>query len=339
MRRRILLLIAFLAGSNQLLFAAENWPQWRGPLGTGVAADGDYPVKFSAEEGVAWKVELPGRGSSTPAVWGNQIFVTCGIDGQDGVVCYGMDSQEQWRKTFGKERPGKHGNGTGSNPSPTTDGEHVVAYYKSGTVACFRPNGRLLWETNIQKRYGEDTLWWDLGTSPVLAGDRVIIAVMHSGDSYLVALDLKNGKEIWKTDRTYKTAEESDHSYSTPQIVSLDGKDVVVTWGADRLTGHDVLNGELLWECAGFNPTNEQNWRVIASAAIGDDIAIVPYGRGTFLAGVRLGGKGDITKTNRIWEKAEPNSDVPTPVVKDGKAILLGDRGQIGSRSRVFELP
>ena len=78
--------------------AAENWPQWRGPLGTGVAADGDYPVKFSADEGVAWKVELPGAGTSTPAVWGEQIFVTCGIDGQDGVVCYDMDGKELWRQ-------------------------------------------------------------------------------------------------------------------------------------------------------------------------------------------------------------------------------------------------
>jgi len=332
MQRFVIVFWMVFAAGSSLALGAENWPQWRGPLGTGIAADGDYPVKFSADEGVAWRVALPGRGSSTPAVWGDQIFVTCGIDGNDGVVCYGMDGKEQWRKAFGKERPGKHASGTGSNPSPVTDGKHIVVYYKSGTLACLRPNGRLLWETNLQKRYGKDTLWWDLGTSPVLAGDRVVVAVMQSGESYLVAFNLENGDEVWKTDRTYKTSEESDNSYASPQVVQSDGKDVVVTWGADRLTGHDAADGKLIWECAGFNPTNEVNWRSIASATVDDGIAIVPYGRGSFLAGVRADGRGDVTKTNRIWENDEPNSDVPTPVVKDGKAILLGDRGQLVCR-------
>lgn len=309
--------------------AADNWPQWRGPLGTGVAADGDYPTKFAADEGLAWKVELPGSGSSTPAVWGDQIFVTCGIDGKDGIVCYDMEGNELWRKTLGEERKGKHQNGTGSNPSPATDGERLVVYYKSGTVGCLDLEGNVMWTKNLQDLYGKDTLWWDLGTSPVLAGDRAIVAVMHEGESYLAALDLSNGEVLWKTPRNYETARESDQSYTTPQVVKVDGKDVVVTWGADHLTGHDVASGKLLWESGGFNPEDEGMWRVIASPAIGEGIAIVPYGRGEFLAGVRLGGSGDVTKSNRIWEKDGIGADVPTAVVDDGKAILLMDRGQL----------
>src|SRR5947208_1859785 len=88
--------------------AAENWPQWRGPLGTGVAAKGDYPIKFSATEAIAWKVNLPGLGTSTPAVWGDRIFITCGIEGHDGVVCYDLTGKELWRRQFGPERPGKN---------------------------------------------------------------------------------------------------------------------------------------------------------------------------------------------------------------------------------------
>ena len=151
----------------------ENWPQWRGPDARGVAAAGDYPVKFSSEENVAWKVELPGLGCSTPAVWGDSIFVTCGIDGKDGCCCYGMDGKELWRKELGPERPGKHRNGSGSNPSPVTDGKHVVVYFKSGTLACLDLAGQEMWHVNLQEKFGADTLWWDLGTSPVLAGDRV----------------------------------------------------------------------------------------------------------------------------------------------------------------------
>lgn len=329
MRRQFVLLLAILAGSNQLSLAADNWPQWRGPLGTGVAEDGNYPVEFSAKENVAWKVELPGRGTSTPAVWGDQVFVTCGIEGEDGVVCYGLDGKERWRKTLGQERPGKHAKGTGSNPSPATDGEHLVVYFKSGTVACFDLSGEELWKLNLQERYGEDTLWHDLGTSPVLSGGRAIIAVVHEGDSYLVALDLSNGKVAWKTKREYDNPQEADQAYTTPQVVQIEGKDVVVTWGADHLTGHDAVTGKLLWESGGFNPKNEGYWRVIASAAIGDGIAVVPWGRGKFLTGVRVGGQGDITKSNLLWEKQDLGADVPTAVVRDRKAYLLTDAGRI----------
>jgi outer membrane protein assembly factor BamB len=309
--------------------AAENWPQWRGPLGTGVAADGDYPVEFSAEEGVAWKVELPGMGTSTPAVWGEKIFVTCGTGGQDAVVCYSMDGKELWRKTLGPERAGKHRNGSGSNPSPATDGERIVVYFKSGSLACLDLNGELLWKVNLQEQYGRDTLWWDLGTSPVLSGNRVVVAVMHEGESFLVALDLSNGEVLWKTPRNYDTARESDHAYTTPHVVDVDGKAVIVTWGANHLTGHDLATGKQLWESGGFNPENQGMWRVIASASIDHGVAIVPFGRGDFLAGVRLGGSGDITQSNRVWEKEGIGADVPTATTRDGKAYVLADDGQI----------
>jgi len=317
--------------------AAENWPQWRGPLGTGVAADGDYPVKFSADEGLAWKVELPGRGTSTPAVWGDRIFLTCPIDGQDGVLCYNMMGEELWRRQLGPQRENERPEvSSGSNPSPVTDGKNVVVYYKSGNLACFDTNGRPKWKLNLQDRYGEDALWWDLGTSPVLAGNRAIVAVMQGSESesYLVAIELDSGDVAWKEPREYDNARESDQAYTTPRVVRQDGNDVIVTWGADHLTGHDAATGKLLWEVGGFNPDNRGMWRVIASATIDDGLAIVPYGRAEHLAGVRIGGQGDVTDTNRVWEKHGRNvgSDVPTPAVSDGKAYLLGDRGRITCR-------
>lgn len=311
--------------------AAENWPQWRGPLGTGVAAEdaNEYPVKFSSTEGVAWKANLPGRGTSTPAVWEDRIFVTCAIDGQDGVVCYDTQGSELWRKQLGKERSGRHRNGSGSNPSPVTNGKHVVVYFKSGTLACFDVDGKVKWKFNLQDRFGEDTLWWDLGTSPVLANGCAVVAVTHTGDSFLVAFDLDSGEMKWKQPRKYECPEESDQSYSTPQVVRSDGKEVIVTWGADHLTGHDAGTGKLLWESGGFNPEDTRAWRTIASMSVGDGVAVVPFGRGKFLAGVRIGGHGDITKTNRLWDKQDLGADVPTAAIRDGKVYLLGDTGQI----------
>ncbi len=137
MHRYTILCLTFLIALHCAISpAAENWPQWRGPLGTGVAAEGNYPAKFSSTEGVAWAAKLPGVGTSTPAVWDDRIFVTCGIDGRDGIVCFDMNGKELWRRQFGSERPGRNPHGSGSNPSPVTDGNHVVVYYKSGTLVC-----------------------------------------------------------------------------------------------------------------------------------------------------------------------------------------------------------
>jgi len=307
-----------------------NWPQWRGPAGTGVAAPGAYATEFSADANVRWKVGLPGRGSSTPAVWGDHIFVTCPIDGEDGVVCYDFAGEELWREKLGKERDGKHRNGTGSNPSPVTDGEHVVVYFKSGTVACLDVSGALRWQVNLQQLYGKDTLWWDLGTSPVLAAGNAVIAVMQEGESYLVALDLGTGEPAWKQPRQFECARESDQAYTTPVVREIAGREVIVTWGADHLTGHDAETGKPLWSCGGFNPENQGMWRVIASAAVDNEIAVVPYGRGEFLAAVELGdADSDITATHRLWEKSGLGSDVPTPILVGAHVLLLTDKGDV----------
>lgn len=327
-----LVLFAIVGVAYAQIASADNWPQWRGPNATGVAEAGDYPVEFSAEENVTWTAPLPGIGSSSPAVWGEAIFVTSIIDGEDGLTRFGFDGQEVWQKQLGPGREGKHRNGSGSNPSPATDGEHVVSYFKSGRVACHDFSGDELWQVNLQEKYGEDTLWWDLGTSPVLVGGKAIIAVMQSGDSYLVALDLKTGEEIWKTKRQYVRPEESDHAYTTPQLATVGGRELLVTWGADYLTAHDAATGKLLWEQGPLNPQNEANWRVIASQAMGDEVAVVPYGRGKFLAGLSLAGESG-SPPQPLWEEqGEVGADVPTPVVEGGKVYVLTDTGKIACR-------
>ena len=105
--------------------------------------------------------------------------------------------------------PGKHRNGSGSNPSPVTDGEHLVVYYKSGKLACLDLAGQVQWQTNLQESFGADTLWWDLGTSPVLADGLVVVAVMNTGDGFLVAFDLETGSEVWKQPRLYDVPKET----------------------------------------------------------------------------------------------------------------------------------
>ena len=323
------IIFSFCAVALSLPVMADNWPQWRGPDGTSHTGAGDYPAKFSNTENVLWKVKLPGKGSSTPAVWEDKIFVTSGNDGQDGIEAYNWEGKLLWSKMLGKERPGKHKNGSGSNPSPITDGKNLFVYYKSGTVASLTLDGKLNWKTNLQEAYGEDTLWWDLGTSPVFVGENIVIAVMQEGESYVVALKQKDGSVVWKVDRSYQVQKETGQSYTTPYVTELDGKKTIVIWGADRLTGHDPEDGKTLWTCEGFNPQDKPLWRVIASPAFTGDIAVIPFGRTKFCAGVKLGGSGDITKTARLWERNDMGADCPTPVARDGRAFVLSDRGQI----------
>ena len=127
---------------------AGNWPNWRGPDQNGVATGSGFPTEWSETKNVAWKIELPGKGSSTPVVWGEQIFLTSGADGQNTLLSFNRQGKEQWRVLVGKERPGKSKKASGSNPSCVTDGEHVFAYFKSGDLACVAPSGKIVWQTN-----------------------------------------------------------------------------------------------------------------------------------------------------------------------------------------------
>jgi len=310
---------------------ADNWPQWRGPDGTGVVPKGDFPTEFSAEKNLAWSIELPGKGSSTPVVFGDKIFLTVPIKNQDSVMCFDLKGKKLWEKTLGKEGKGmrEHKNGSTSNPSPVVDADHVYVYFQSGRIAALTHTGEKKWEDNLQDRWGKDTLWWPLGSSPTLAGSNVVVPVIHEGTSYLAAFDRKTGKVAWKTDRNYETKKETDQAYTTPQVVKDGDKDVIVTWGADHLTGHDAKDGKLIWECGGFNPKNEAMWRVIASPGLGEGIAVVPYGRTKFVAAVKIGGKGDITMENRLWEREGFGADCPSPIVKDGRAYVMTDRGVV----------
>ncbi len=326
-------LIQILASTIAFLTFAQNWPQWRGPTDNLVADPGNYPVKFDAEEDLLWKAPFPGKGSSTPIVWGDRIVITCGVgqgdEGLDGALCYDFTGKKMWQTTFGKQRKGKHSRGSGSCPSPVTNGKQIFVYYKSGTLAALGFDGRILWQCNIQERYGKDTLWWDLGTSPVLVDDTVVIAVMHEGDSYVVALKQSDGTELWRVDRNFDCPKESHQSYTTPLLFKENNTTTLVIFGADHLTGHDPSTGKQLWQCGGFNPNQKEYWRVIASPVISGNIAVVPYGREKFIAGIKLGGNGDITEKARVWEKSEISADATTPVARDGKVYFVNYRGKM----------
>lgn len=318
-----------LVASLPVVAMGENWPRWRGPSSDGVAPAGEYPTQWSSTDNVAWTAKLPGLGASTPAVWGERIFLTCGADDFNAVIALDRTGKELWRTNVGKERPGKHRKASGSNPSPSTDGEHVFVYFKSGDLACLDLAGKILWQKNLQEMYGEDTLWHDLGTSPVLTKSAVVVACQHSGPSYVAAFDKQTGEVVWKQDRNLDAPSEASQSYTTPVVVAQDGSELIVVAGADHVTAHDAQSGQELWRFGSMNPEGNGFFRSIASPAVADGLAIVPYARGGTLTAIRLGGTGDVTKSHQAWTKSEMQIDVPTPVVAGGRIYICSDGGEI----------
>lgn len=314
---------------------ADNWPTWRGPALDGAAAGGGYVSEWGPEKHVLWRVMLPGIGASTPAVWGERLVVTCTIDDKDAVICLDRAGKEVWRKTLGEARAGKHKKATGANSSPVTDGELVWVYFKSGELACLDlAKGAERWRTNLQRRFGEDTLWWDLGTSPVLTTNAVVIAVMQTGPSYLAAFDRETGDLLWKHDRDVPAPEEAAQSYSTPLVTAGDPAkgepaEVLFVLGADHVTAHDAANGRELWRVGGLNPEANGFFRSIASPVLAGDLVIAPYARGGTITAIRRGGSGDVSTSHVAWVRKDVGSDVPTPAFKDGRIVVCGDKGVV----------
>lgn len=327
-RKRIQLsLAAICLSSLRTTDAADTWNQWRGPLQNGVASGENYPAAWSADSGVAWKSEVPGSGGSTPVISNKKAFITAGNAENNTLLAYNLeDGSIHWSLDLGKDRGGKHKKGSGSNPSAVVDGDHVYAYYRSGDLACVNTDGQLIWHINLQEQFGEDTLWWDLGSSPTLTKDSVIVVVMQTGPSYLIAFDKKTGKQKWKTDRMVGAPEEAAQSYSTPVVVNQNNEEWIGVMGADHFTLHRASDGKELGRLGGFNPEQNAYFRSISSPVASGDLMICPYARGATITGIHMqdlaAGKGEAAIR---WHRDDLGSDVPTPASLDGKIYVVGD--------------
>ena len=307
---------------------AGNWPAWRGEDASGSTTQGNYPSGLNQKKNLLWKAPLPDKGCSTPVVWEDSVLLTSPINGEDSVLSFSMGGEKNWQTKIGPERKGRHLNGSGSNPSVVTDGKNLYALFKSGNLACLNFDGKIIWKNDLSS-YGKDTLYWDFGTSPILTSKHLIVALMRKGNSWLLAFDPMTGQVAWEKERNYKTPPECDHSYATPTLIEHKGKEAILVWGAERLSAHSAKDGEMHWVSTGFNPKQKKNWVVVGSQVVVGDIAIVPYGRGTHMKGVRMGGTGDITESNLLWTRTDTGCFVPSPAVAHGKVYVLRDRGEV----------
>ena len=308
---------------------AENWPQWRGPQLNGVSGEKNLPVRWSTEENIAWKLAMPSWSASTPIIWGDRVFLNV-ADGSD-LYLWCVDRRKGapiWKRHLGGGNV-KTRKQNMSSPSPVTDGKNVYVMSGTGILKGFTFAGNQLWARDIQKDYGRFGLAHGYASSPLLFGDSLYIQVLHGmktdDPSYVLRIDRKTGKTMWRVERPTQAIRESPDSYTTPTPLRYGNRVEIVVSGGDCATGHDPATGKELWRGNGLNPDREPWYRIVASPIVASDIVYVPTRVRPLLA-FRAGGRGDITNSHRIWS-FEKGPDVPTPIT-DGKYFyIVNDRG------------
>lgn len=314
--------------------AAADWAAWRGPTANGSVNSGLYPSRLDTNA-FAWKQPLPGKGGSTPIILKNRIVLTTPAEGQDAVLALDMDGKQQWLTRLGAGSPAKHRTlGSSCNASPVSDGKSVFVYFRSGRFAALGLDGSVRWQLDLAERFGPEKLFWDQGSSPVVVDDQVILTRLHQGDSWIAGFDKKTGAMRWQQKRNYTVPSENDNGYTTPLVFEHEGKKALLVWGSDHLTAHAAADGALLWSCGQFNPAGTANWPAISSPVLYGGMAIVPVGRDDRpsqgrVCGVRLGGKGDVSGTHRVWTRDDLGVFVPTMAEYKGQIFLLRHRGEI----------
>jgi outer membrane protein assembly factor BamB len=321
-------LALFLAVLSLPAFA-ENWPQWRGPTLNGVSTEKNLPVHWSTTENVAWKLAMPSRTGSTPIIWDNNIFLNVADGGELYLWCVDKAKGAPiWKKLIAQGNY-KINKQNMSSPSPVTDGKGVYVMTGTGVLKGFDLSGHELWMRDIQKDYGKFGLNWGYASSPLLHEDSLYVQVLHGmkthDPSYVMRIDKKTGKTVWRVIRPTDAVQESPDSYTTPTLLRYDNKVEIVVTGGDCVTGHDPATGAELWRGTGFNPDKNPAYRIIASPVVYDDVVYAPT-RVRPLIAFRAGGRGDISKSHKLWSFMN-GPDVPTPVT-DGKYFYsVNDRG------------
>ena len=332
---------------SSLSFAADPaaWPKWRGPHETGVA-NGTAPTEWSTTKNIVWTANIPGRGHSSPVIWGDQVFITTAIPtsaaapapaagsgggrGAGGGAASGIEhkfvlmaidrksGRTTWEKTLVTATPHEgyhHLYGSFASNSPVTDGKLVYAFFGSRGIYALDLKGNLVW----QKTFGKMRmrLGFGEGVPTVLDADRLLLNFDQEDGSYLLALDKTTGKEIWKVER------QEVSSWSPPSVVTVGGRKQIIVAATAKVRSYDYTSGKLIWECAGLG-TN-----VIPAPVFHNDTVIVMSGhRDPNRMAIKLGRDGDLTGTDAIvWQNTKGNSYSPSPVLHQGRLYFVTDNG------------
>jgi outer membrane protein assembly factor BamB len=334
------ILVAFTAANVAL---AENWPQWRGPAFNGSTIEADLPTTWDEQKGILWKVPMPGPSHSTPIVFGDRVFVSSvdKVAGDTMALCFDANTGKQlWANHNSKDRPTTGNKHNMTTPSPVTDGTSVFFLYGNGEMVGYDMDGRKLWSRDLEKEFGKFSIKWTYGSSPLLYQGKLFFLLMQCKnaseyepsdrkdplDSFLLAMDPKDGKTLWKQVRPSDATQESTESYTTPMPWEREGKHEIVLHGGEFVTGHDVETGAETWRWQ-FIPRDRQVWqRTVASATVSGGMVYIPRPKDRPLYALKPNGKGTLEDTCVAWQ-FEKSDDVIAPLYyRDRVYILSGGR-------------
>ena len=323
-------------GTTEPIDPNAQWPHWRGPIGNGVSTTARPPIRFSDTVNVRWKTAMPGRGSGSPVVYGDTVYVTsetpaasganAGSDANSnsGARDFNLhaidiaDGKMRWTRTAVTATPHEstHSTNTFASASPCTDGKMVYAFFGSRGLHAFTIDGDPVWSKDfgsmvMRGGFGE-------GASPTLYGDRIVVPWDHQGRSQLFVLDKTTGDVVWQVDR------DEPSNWGTPIVVHHRGIDQVIVTGENLVQSYDLATGESLWQCGG------QTLRPVASPVAADGVVYVTSGfRGSFLAAIDLSARGLVTAGNGLrWSAGRDTPDLASPVLSGDK--LYYTKGKTG---------
>ncbi len=322
-----ILALSFVPVNINVASGSENWPNFRGPDGTGTAKSGNPPITWSETENIKWKVEVTGESLSSPVIWEDKIFFLTAVKLGDSdtykfdIVCLDRNTGSKlWQKTATEEKPheGHHDTASFASYSPVTDGEHVWAGFGSRGLYCYDMDGNLKWKKPLIKM--EKRRAFGEGSSAALAGDAIVAVCDHEGDSAIFAFDKKTGDLLWKKDRDEETG------WATPIAVEVDGKMQVITNATNAIRSYDAKTGEIIWQCSGMTGS------VIPTPSIGFGKVFCMSGfRGSALMAIELGRTGDLTGTNAIaWQMSDGTAYVPSQVLLSDKLFFCASDRNTG---------
>jgi outer membrane protein assembly factor BamB len=329
----VVFLLAFEA-NGQTIDREANWPQWRGPNANGTAPKAEPPLTWDAKTNIKWQTPLPGVGTATPIVWGDQIFVVAAIK-TDRVagpadrpmvdpkvevktkapsnfyqfVVMSFDratGKERWRKVAAEKVPheGHHDTHTYASGSPTTDGKFLYVSFGSFGNYCYDLQGNIQWQRDLERlstRFG-----FGEAVTPVIHGDSLLLNWDQEKGSALYCLDARTGQTKWRQER------EETSTWNTPLVVEYKGQTQVVVNGKNRARGYDFKTGKNLWEFGAMtiNP--------IPSPVAADGVIYCMSGyQGSMAVAIPFDSRGDISKKNDkvLWRFEKGTPYVPSPLL------------------------
>jgi hypothetical protein len=336
---RLIMMLAFavnLSSQTVRMIEAEGearkyWAQWRGPSGQGVVEGSGFPDSWSDKENVRWKVEVPGRGNSSPIVWKDRIFLTTAYDGERrAVLCFRRgDGKLLWEAPAPSPDSVEHLETKNSYASatPATDGERVYALFGNAGLIAVDFNGKQVWKYG----FGATSNYHGPGGSPLLYKDRVIF-YQDQGQSiekaqspepragaFVAAIDAKTGRQLWRTPRTEGVG------WGTPIAIRAGGRDEIIISSQRAVRAYDPDTGRELWSARG------NTMEVIPTPAVGHGLVFCPSGRAGPTLAVRPGGSGDVTSTQVAWQTPRGSPFVPSPLLYGDYLYLVNDMTSIAT--------